>query len=132
MYDPIVEFRTARGMSLVLLPVSKIDHLRPEKRGIYTQMDYIIVCEEDWPKVEKAFRDAHQDWPTWEPSSHARQMIGIDQQSFGALYRTIVHGENCPKVPHDDPDKEYMHHAGWDAPYDFHGLRYCGRCHHHF
>lgn len=40
-----------------------------------------------------------------------------------------VHGETCPKVPHDNPAGGYLHAADDDRPYDVDGCKYCGRCH---
>jgi hypothetical protein len=40
----------------------------------------------------------------------------------------VIHGVDCPKVPH--MGKGYLHMEHDDSPYDVDGCKYCGRCHH--
>jgi hypothetical protein len=39
----------------------------------------------------------------------------------------VVHGRNCPKVVHDR--RGMGHLAEDDGPFEFDGIKYCGRCH---
>jgi hypothetical protein len=41
----------------------------------------------------------------------------------------VLHGLDCIKTPHCDPEGGYLHGERDDSAYDVDGVSYCGRCH---
>lgn len=60
------------------------------------------------------------------PASEFQPLVDFHERTCGE--NTLIHGTNCPKVPHVGTG--HLHAEDDDKPFDVDGVLYCGRCHH--